>query len=348
MLLLAKFTKGLLLCVMDEDILVSVVIPVYNAAAHIQETISSIISQDHKNIEIIIVNDASADSSAADAKTLLENSGRAFRIIDHTKNLGVAAARNTGLDSAKGRYIWFCDSDDKAEKNFVSRLLAEAEDKNADIAFCGIKQYYESENRLIDDLIAFIPDSLSSEKYLTSWAEGKLYLWSIWNFLFRREHITKNGLRFHEGCRLGEDTEFLLKAVACASRVCCVNEMLYTYVHHSGQVTESRKNPEMLRHVMLSRLRAGRFLLRHTHSRKIRNYILNYYIPDIIVKQFTACAVIDDRKHFRKLKRTLKHKTMRKILQNTAKFSAAAPELFIKAIMLLYAPELYYLLRKGR
>ena len=331
---------------MNTDKLVSVVIPLYNSAAHIEATLTSIIAQDYENIEIIIVNDASTDSSPAIAKTLLENSGRTFRVINHPQNLGVSAARNSGLKSAKGKYIWFCDSDDRPDKSFFTRLLTEAEDKNADVVFCGIRQYYESDNTLIDDPITFTPDSLSPEKYLTAWAERKLFLWSIWNFLFRRELITANGLKFHEGCRLGEDTEFVLKAIACASRVSCVNEMLYIYVHHSGQVTDGRKKPEMLRHVMLSRLRAGRFLLRHTHSRKIRRYVLSCYLPDVTIKQFTRCAAANDREHFNRLKRTLRHKTMRKILLSTSRFMFSDPDLFLKSIMLLYAPDLYYLLRK--
>ncbi len=333
---------------MDEDILVSVVIPVYNAESHLQATLSSIIAQAHSNIEILIVNDASTDSSPAIAHTMLTNSGRRFRIIDHPHNLGVSAARNTGLTSAHGKYIWFCDSDDIAGQNFVSSLLANAEHNNSDISFCGIRQYYESTNTLIDDPIPFTPDSLSPEDYLTAWVSRKLYLWSIWNFIFRRDLITSNGLRFHEGCKLGEDTEFLLKAIACASRMSFVSERLYTYVHHSGQVTQSRKNPDMLRHVMLSRLRAGRYLLRHTHSPRVRHYVMHYYIPDIAVKLFTECAAVGDKEHFTRLKRTLKHKAFRKILLSTSRFILTAPDLFMKSMMLLYAPDLYYLLRKGR
>ena len=333
---------------MNADILVSVVIPVWNAEAHLETTLTLIINQDYEHIEIIIVNDDSTDSSPAIAQRLLKNSGRTFRVIDHPQNLGVSAARNTGLASAQGKYIWFCDSDDKPDRNFITCLLTEAEDKNADVVFCGIRQYYEAENTLIDDPITFKPDSLSPEKYLTAWAERKLYLWSVWNFIFRRELITANNLHFHEGCKLGEDTEFVLKAIACASRVSCVSEMLYTYVHHSGQVTESRKNPELLRHVMLSRLRAGRFLLRHTHSRKIRRYVLSCYIPDVTVKQFTGCAAANDKERYTRLKRTLKHKAMRKILLSTSRFMFSDPDLFLKSIMLLYAPDLYYLLRKGR
>ena len=331
---------------MKQDTLVSVVIPVYNSEAYIRETLSSIIAQDCKNIEIIIVDDASTDSSMEIAKTMLKNSGRTFRIIYHPKNLGISAARNTGLASAKGRYIWFCDSDDIACENFISRLLAEAEEKNADAVFCGIKQYDESEGRLIDDPVGFIPDSLSAEDYLNAWACRKLNLWSVWNFLFKRELITKNGLHFYNDCKMAEDTEFLLKTLACAEKISCADEMLYTYITHSAKLRYGRKNPEMLRHMMLSRLRAGRFLLRHMHSKRVRQYFLSCYLPDAVIKRFTGCAAANDPELYAKLKRTLKHKTMRKILLSTARFIFAVPEIFFKSLMLLYAPDIYYLLRK--
>lgn len=333
---------------MNTDKLVSVIIPLYNAAAHIEATLTSIIRQDYSSIEIIVVDDASTDSSPAAAKRLLEGSGRDFQLIRHTQNCGVCAARNTGLYASHGSYILLCDNDDLTEKNFVSSLITEAEHKNADIVFCGIKQYYESDNTLIDDPVTFKPDSLSPAKYLDAWASRKLYLWSVWNFLFRRELITANGLKFHEGCRLGEDTEFVLKAIACASRVSYVDAMLYTYVHHAGQASTARKGDVMFKHIFLSRLRSCRFLLRHTQSRKVRDYVLCFYLPDVTVKQFTRCAAADDRDHFNRLKRTLKHKTLRKILLASAKFFAAAPALFLKSLMLLYAPDLYYLLRRGK
>lgn len=331
---------------MDEDILVSIVIPVYNAAPHLESALSSIIAQVYEHIEIIIVNDASTDSSPAIAQTLLENSGRTFRIINHPRNLGVSAARNTGINSAHGKYIWFCDSDDIPDKYFVSSLTTEALHKHADIVFCGLRHYHESTHRLVDEPITFTPDSVSPAKYLDAWASRKLYLWSMWNFLFSRKLITENGLHFHEGCILGEDTEFVLKAIAHASRISCVGEILYTYVHHSGQACTARTGYAKMHHLVLARMRSGNFLLKHTHSKRVRKYILSFYLPDVIVKQFTVCASENDKQHYTRLKRTLKHRVLRKILLSTARYILTEPELFMKSIMLLYAPDIYYLLRK--
>ena len=336
---------------MDIDILVSVIVPVYNVEAHIRKTLSAIIAQDYRNIEILIVNDASSDSSRDIAQSLLTNSGRRFRIIDHPQNLGVSAARNTGINSARGKYIWFCDSDDIPDQNFITSLLTEAENKHADIVFCSIRNYYESENRFVDEPITFMPDSVSPADYLNAWASQKLYIASVWNFLFARKLITDNNLNFYEDCILGEDNEFVLKAIACASRVSYAAEILYTYViylHNGGQGYSAKMRVVMMHHLMLSRMRASKFLRKRTHSSTVRKYILSFYLPDVIVKHFTVCAAADDREQYLRLARNLKHKALRKILLSTARFIFSKPELFFKSLMLLYAPSLYYLLRRGK
>ena len=99
--------------------LISVVVPAYNAEKLIACSLESIIAQDYPNIEIIVVNDASTDTTEQAARRVLEGCGRPFSIITHTKNCGVSAARNTGIDSMKGEFVWFLDADDMAENNLV-------------------------------------------------------------------------------------------------------------------------------------------------------------------------------------------------------------------------------------
>ena len=87
--------------------LVSAVMPAYNAETTIASSLESLIAQDYPNLEIIVVNDASTDDTENTARRVLEGCGRPFSIITHTKNRGVAAARNTGMDAMKGEFIWY-------------------------------------------------------------------------------------------------------------------------------------------------------------------------------------------------------------------------------------------------
>ena len=332
---------------MTSEKLVSVIIPIFNAEAHISATLSAVIHQDYSSLEIIIVNDGSSDSSRLIAQNLLAASGRKYLIIDQPHNRGVSAARNTGLDAASGYYVWFCDSDDLPDKNFVSLLYGEAEAKNADAVFCGIRHYHESEYRFTSEP-AKLRDSLSSpENYFTEWAGRRVSFWNVWSFLFRRELITNNRLRFTESCAFGEDTEFLMKALANASRVSFVREMLYTYVHHSRQASTAGKAPEILDQLMLARFRTRRFLAKHVRSRKVNHYLLSYYLPNAVLKRYTEYARSQDKGSYDQLIMTLKHKRLRKLMLSTVRFLLVEPELFFKSAALLYAPNLYYRLRKG-
>jgi glycosyltransferase involved in cell wall biosynthesis len=90
---------------------VSVVIPVYNGAAHLREAIESCLRQTEGNLEVIVVNDASPDDSAAIAKAIAIEDGR-VRVLEHERNQGVAAAYNTGFHASRGRFLTRLSQDD--------------------------------------------------------------------------------------------------------------------------------------------------------------------------------------------------------------------------------------------
>lgn len=104
-----------------EHALVSVVVPVYNVEGYIARCIESILAQTHRNLELILVNDGSADQSGAICDAYAERDGRITVI--HQKNAGVSKARNVGIECAKGEYLFFVDSDDWVEPNHIENLL---------------------------------------------------------------------------------------------------------------------------------------------------------------------------------------------------------------------------------
>ena len=93
-----------------KDELVSIIVPMYNSEKYLDECISSILSQDYKNIELILVDDGSTDGTLKKAKEYENKDGR-VKVI-HQKNSGVSTARNNGIKKSKGTYITFVDSDD--------------------------------------------------------------------------------------------------------------------------------------------------------------------------------------------------------------------------------------------
>ncbi|HCX65737.1 MAG TPA: glycosyltransferase family 2 protein, partial [Eubacteriaceae bacterium] len=114
---------------------ISVVVPMYNVEDYIVECVQSLIRQTHSSFEVIIVNDGSTDQSKKRCQQVIKNE-RHFHLVDRL-NGGLSAARNTGLEHAKGEYITFVDSDDLVERDYLQHLIHLIQTKNADIAQCG-------------------------------------------------------------------------------------------------------------------------------------------------------------------------------------------------------------------
>ena len=124
---------------------VSVIIPVFNTEEYLPKCISSIINQTIKNIEIICVNDCSTDNSLKILQNFSKQDIR-IRIVDLKENKGVSNARNTGIDLAQGEYIYFIDSDDWIDTNYLEEMLTKIKEVNSDIIINAnlVKEYDDS------------------------------------------------------------------------------------------------------------------------------------------------------------------------------------------------------------
>ena len=125
---------------MNQQPLVSIVVPVYNCIQHLPECLKSIRSQTYANWEAILVDDGSSDGSG-DLCDREAASDPRFRVI-HKENGGVSTARNAGMDAAKGTYLAFIDSDDLVVPTYLEKLSRAAETYGADIAICGYDRFF--------------------------------------------------------------------------------------------------------------------------------------------------------------------------------------------------------------
>lgn len=122
------------------DIIVSVVIPVYNAEEYIADTLKNIVSQSLYEIEIIIINDHSSDNTLDILKEIASSDER-IRIIDNAVNIGAGISRNIGLSEAEGEYIIFLDDDDYVDTNMLKHMSDFAELSGADIVVCRSRSF---------------------------------------------------------------------------------------------------------------------------------------------------------------------------------------------------------------
>ena len=322
--------------------LVSVVVPAYNAETRINYSLESIIAQDYPNIEIIVVNDASTDATEDIAQRILEGCGRPFTLITHKKNSGETASRNTGMDAAKGEFIWFIDADDMAEKKLVSTLYNLIEKYKCDLSFCALKDRFEDGR---PDVL--FPIELEGPVV----RKGEDLLWlrvfnkispTVCGILFRKQFLLETGLRFHEGCTAGGDIEFQLKALCRAKQAAFTPACLYIYMHHAG-MGSIRDNNSKEKHIRRYRdntgaqIRTAQYLSEHAPSERIKELADCFLMPQSFIRQLTLCAKTNDRTEFDAL---ISNKAIRKKLSESKKFLSQKPEVYGKAFALLHFPGL--------
>lgn len=173
---------------MKEDILISVIVPVYNLQDYLERSVASIIVQTYQNLEIILIDDGSTDRSKAIIQRLSESDVRIVPV--YKENGGVTSARIAGIKKAHGDYIGFVDGDDEIEPDMYEFLLKNALDYDADISHCGyqmvfddgrINYFYNTGRIMLQDRNAGLKDLL----------EGSFVEPGLWNKLFHRKLLDK-------------------------------------------------------------------------------------------------------------------------------------------------------------
>lgn len=191
---------------------VSVIVPVYNAEKYLQECVDSILRQTLADIEVILVDDGSSDSSPVICDGYAEQDKRVKAI--HQRNSGAAAARNQGMNVAQGEYIAFVDSDDWIDADMYKRMVAVAEADDCDLVICDCLKESDCGSQLYThDLPAGFYDR--ERMYSVYFSQLLMpdtmeYPVTISNslLLIRREVISANGITFPEGMRFSEDLLF--------------------------------------------------------------------------------------------------------------------------------------------
>lgn len=230
---------------------VSIILPVYNVAPYLRQSLDSIIAQTLTDIEIICVDDGSTDESG---KILDEYKEKDARIkVIHKKNAGTGAARNDGLKIATGECIGFVDPDDWILPNMYERLYNILQDKELDIVmftpdvFNDQTQkhegflYFQDSNfpKILDDKI-FNKDDISPFSYPMC----------VWNKLYRKKLFDENNIDFAEGLDF-EDHKVIFKSLFTAKRIYFIREKLYVYRHSRKGSILSDNDTRMFDHIKI-------------------------------------------------------------------------------------------------
>lgn len=217
-----------------EDILVSVIVPVYNSQQYIDRCFVSILSQKHKNIELIVVDDGSVDESGSICDKYAHKDKR-VKVI-HQNNQGVSKARNLGLDISKGDFIMFVDSDDEITENSVGILLRASLDTRADIVTGSDEHVLSTSEKGVRihhrTGLPKIYNNVDHMRYFLNSSEM-----SAWARLYRAN--TLKDVRFNEELKINEDRLFIYHAFTKASKIAYIDDVAYRYHIIPGSASRS-------------------------------------------------------------------------------------------------------------
>lgn len=208
--------------------LVSILVPVYQTEAYLEQCLNSLIHQTLQDIEIICVNDGSTDGSGRILRRY-EALDHRVRVINKS-NGGLPSARNAGLDAAKGEYVGFVDSDDYAAPEMFATLYRAACRDQSDIVVCGAHIFPVPPQpepwleQVLSPKDAFYPQFEPEILFGDTGARP-----FIWRVLVRRELIEKNHLRLQEDIHIGEDNAFQFRLYPLAKGITLLSDKLYYY-----------------------------------------------------------------------------------------------------------------------
>jgi len=254
---------------------ISVIIPVYNTSAYLQECVDSVLAQTLKDFEIIIVDDASTDDSLAVCQRLYGSNPK-VRILHHEKNGTAGAARNTGLEAANGKYVAFIDSDDLFMPYALACLYERAEKYQADVVHSSgvyLPNGDVEHIRVEDDFRMLTTDQLPLLKHeeliphepalrTGLWAERKLSGGVVHN-LYKRTFLNEHELRFEEDIVPGQDVMFLFRCVFYAPVYVRIPEIFYIYRRPDSSVTRTKRNAHFLAQLVENMVKKVRCLDRY-------------------------------------------------------------------------------------
>lgn len=217
----------------------SVIVPVYNVGHLVKKCLDTLINQSYKNIEIIIINDGSTDDSKKYIDIYSEKSN--IILIDLCNNQGLGNARNIGINHSTGEYITFVDSDDWIDLDLYSELIKSIEERDADVAICGIKNEYtnwiSSEYRYNYKYGNQI-DSDMAIKLLSNYGENNYRISPVvWNKIYRTSVIKNNNIEFLKNS-YWEDDIFSFQVMLFAKSVIVVPSVYYHYSQRNGSITK--------------------------------------------------------------------------------------------------------------
>lgn len=281
--------------------LVTIGIPVYNVEPYIEKCLLSVLNQSYQNLEILVVDDLGTDCSMHIVENLQQThpNGVLLKIVRHSRNRGIGEARNTIISQAKGKYLFFIDSDDYIEQNTIDILIKEAENHNTDCVFSSCRRVdYKTNEELptftySSRLEFFGKDAFAN--YICQdlrWHVGI----NVWNILFKLDFLRKGNYRF--AARKDEDAVFLADFYSDIERAVILPNVTYYYVSRPGSIMGNMARTRIPTKEIRERFKADAVMTDHCARLKGRSFY-DVHCARVMKHKFRAvCVALRHRKLF--------------------------------------------------
>ena len=280
---------------------ISVIIPVYNAEKFLKTSVDSVLGQNYKNIETILIDDGSTDKGG---KICDEYAQRDRRVnVIHKKNSGPAAARNTGIENAKGEFLFFADADDFLEKDALSLLIKNADRDKAEIIIGDFQNIRNGKIEARRDL-SFSENKLLKKQDLLNYAglylkkPNKYLLFAVvWGRLFISSLVKENHIFFKEELHTFEDVAFNFDYLKYVKTAFFVKKTLYSHNLYDDYLSATRSigaNPKKLFGYQRALVSIGNFLENNLSDWEIKKEIGHAYIFLTIIQLVRMCGQINN------------------------------------------------------
>lgn len=217
--------------------IVSVIVPVYNVEKYIRKCLDSLVNQTLKDIEILVINDGSPDNS----QRIIDEYVSKYSFVKSfcKQNGGLADARNFGLKHATGKYVGFIDSDDSVELNMYEKLVAKAEEQQAELVVCDLQYVWEDGSKKSMRMAGL--NQIEGKTERQSLFTSPLF---AWNKLYRRDFFMSTGLEYSVG-KWYEDIPVTVPLFAEAKRIAYVPEVMIHYLQRGTSIMGSGYDKRM-------------------------------------------------------------------------------------------------------
>lgn len=308
-----------------KELLVSVIIPVYNVASYIGNCIDSVCNQTFKGFEVVLVDDGSMDESISIAESILKKNMMNYRIV-RQENKGLAAARNAGIRQAVGVFVVCVDSDDVICKDFIKTVVG-VNDPILALNFKRVKK----ESLFDEPLVHYENEVISRDEILLGFLKREYQIVCPAMFI-RRDFLIKNGFWYDESVRFSEDQLYIWNVLFTAESVVYNRTALYNYYIRSNSIMTSSSSDNILTGYSA--------IKRFCESKTIKDdfpEIVTMILPRWILGALRTSTKLMSNKDFKLLAKQMESK---KNMHSLLKFPESRARKMAR--LFIFSPEVFY------